>query len=163
MMRCWFVPGPLFGGGTKDGVEEELLDPPEDPDPPLEPPGMVMVTETCDPVPMRLVAPTVTDTLEPAVNPDREQTVSVAETNVQERLTEYAVTAAPPSSIGALQDTTAVVFERALTLRDDGEAGTVAGTPRAVAVLEESSEPFALDTVTSFTSYAVPLVSPVNV
>ena len=71
--------------------------------------------------------------------------------------------AAPPSAIGALQDTTAVVFERALTLRDDGEPGTVAGTLSAVAVFEDSSEPFALETVTSFTSYAVPLVSPVNV
>jgi hypothetical protein len=120
-------------------------------------------TDTLEPVPIRFVAPTVTVTVEPAVNPDSSQNVSVAFTNVHERFTEYAVTAAPPSSRGALHDANAVVFDCATTARSVGASGTVAGTPNAVAVFDESSEEFALVIATTFTSYAVPFVKPVNV
>jgi hypothetical protein len=71
--------------------------------------------------------------------------------------------AAPPSSLGALHDATAVVFDVEATVKAVGASGAVAGTPSAVAVLEDNSEPFAEEIVTSFTSYAVPLERPVNV
>ena len=139
--------------------------PPEEPPPgdPEEPPGIVIDTETVDPVPIRLVAPTVTVTREPAVRPVRAQKASVAFTKVQERFTEYAVIAEPPSSTGAVHDATAVVFESAVAVSPVGATGAVAGTPKAVAVFDESSEPLAVEIVTIFTSYAVPLVRPVNV
>ena len=57
-----------------------------------------------DPVPIRFVAPTLTVTVEPALNPDSSQNVSVAFTNVQDRFTEYPVIADPPSSTGARTD-----------------------------------------------------------
>ena len=137
---------------------------PDEPDePPEPPPGIVIIAETVEPVPIRLVAPTVTVTREPAVKPVNVQKVSVALTKVQERFTEYAVIAEPPSSTGAVHDATAEVFDRDANVIPVGASGAVAGTPSAVAVFDESAVPFTEVSATTFTSYAVPLVRPVNV
>jgi hypothetical protein len=101
---------------------------------------------------MRLVAPTVTVTVEPAVNPESSQKVSVLFTNVHDRFTEYAVIAAPPSSVGTVHDARAVVFDSAVAVSPVGAAGAVAGTPKAVAVFEESSEPLTDVIATTLTS-----------
>jgi hypothetical protein len=130
---------------------------------PEEPPGIVTDTDTVEPVPIRFVAPTVTVTRAPAVRPLTVQNVSVAFTNVHERFTEYALILSPPSSAGAVHDANAVVFDSDDTTKPVGASGTVAGTPNAVAVFDESSEEFALVIATTFTSYAVPFVRPVNV
>ena len=116
-----------------------------------------------DPVPIRFVAPTDTVTRAPAVRPLRVQNLSVTFTNVQERFTEYALILSPPSSAGAVHDANAVVFESDDTTKSFGASGTVAGTPNAVAVFEESAVELTEVIATIFTSYAVPLVRPVNV
>ena len=116
-----------------------------------------------DPDPIRFVAPTVTVTPAPAVNPESSQNVSVAFTNVHDRFTEYALILSPPSSAGAVHDANAVVFDSDDTTKPVGASGTVAGTPNAFAVFDESSEEFAFVIATTFTSYAVPFVNPVNV
>lgn len=156
--------GDNTGGFVAATVAGEAA-PPEEPPPgdPDEPPGIVIDTDTVDPVPIRFVAPTLTVTVEPALNPDSSQNVSVAFTNVQDRFTEYPVIADPPSSRGALHDATAVVFDSAVAVSPVGATGAVAGTPNAVAVFDDSAEPFTDVRATTFTSYAVPLVKPVNV
>ena len=126
---------------------------PDEPDEPPElPPGIVMIAETVGPVPIRFVAPTVTVTREPAVKPVNVQKVSVALTKVQERFTEYAVIAEPPSSAGAVQDATADVFESDANVIPVGASGAVAGTPSAVAVFDESAVSFTDVSATTFTS-----------
>ena len=126
---------------------------PDEPDePPEPPPGIVIIAETVEPVPMRFVAPTVTVTREPAVRPVRVQKVSVALTKVQERFTEYAVIAAPPSSTGAVHDATADVFDRDANVIPVGASGAVAGTPSAVAVFDDSAVSFTDVRATTFTS-----------
>jgi hypothetical protein len=142
----------LAGGVTTEGVAEALEEPLDPPEPPLDPPGIVIVTETVEPVPIRFVAPTVTVTLEPAVKPESSQKVSVLFTNVHDRFTEYAVIAAPPSSVGTVHDARAVVFDSAVAVSPVGAAGAVAGTPKAVAVFEESSEPLTDVIATTLTS-----------
>ena len=139
--------------------------PPEEPPPgdPEEPPGIVIDTETVDPVPIRFVAPTLTVTVEPALNPESSQNVSVAFTNVQDRFTEYPVIADPPSSTGALHDATAEVFDTDAKVNPVGASGAVAGTPNAVDVFDDSAVPLTEVSATTCTSYAVPLVRPVNV
>lgn len=149
--------------GVTTGVVAGVVRPDEPEEPPELPPGIVIIADTVEPVPIRFVAPTVTVTLEPAVRPVSVQKVSVALTNVQERFTEYSVIADPPSSTGAVQDATAEVFESDANVIPVGASGAVAGTPSAVAVFDESSEPLAVEIVTIFTSYAVPFVRPVKV
>jgi hypothetical protein len=147
------------------GAALTVSPPPEEPPPeePDEPPGIVTDTDTVEPVPIRLVPPTDTVTVEPAVKPESSQKVSVAFTNVHDRFTEYAVIAEPPSSSGALHDAKAVVLERAAAVSLLAAPGTVAGTPNAVDVFDESSVEFAFVIATTFTSYAVPFVNPVKV
>ena len=73
------------------------------------------------------------------------------------------MTASPPSSNGVAHDANAVVFDCATTARSVGASGTVAGTPNAVDVFDDNALAFTDVIATTFTSYAVPLVRPVNV
>jgi len=151
--------GVVTVGVTVGAVRDDEL---ED-DEPDEPPGIVITYDTVEPVPIRFVAPTDTVTRAPAVRPLSVQNVSVAFTNVHERFTEYALMLSPPSSAGAVHDANAVVFDSDDTTRPVGASGTVAGTPNAVAVFEDSAVEFTEVIATIFTSYAVPLVNPVKV
>jgi hypothetical protein len=55
------------------------------------------------------------------------------------------------------------VFDSDDTTKPVGASGTVAGTPNAVAVFEESAVELTDVIATIFTSYAVPFVRPVKV
>jgi hypothetical protein len=67
----------------------------------------------------------------------------------------------PPSEVGTAHDTNAEVSPSARTLKSLTAAGTVAGIPQAIVVLDSIAVEFAVVIATTLTSYVVPLVNPV--